>query len=359
LVIVDSYSKFILLYPTKSTGAQEAVNGILSWIGSFNPPKFITADGAKAFLSEIMSNLMDTYGCDLHICSSYIHTGNSIVERSNRIILKLFRTLMSEMRIHSEDWMQLVPLVQLSINNFKRKRIGNYAACQVMTGTKDINQLKLMLNKKKDIQIVTIDEYKDIIQSSVQDYVEAQEQEQIQLIEILSKIGTNRHNKNQKQQEKKKNYQPIDVDIGDYVLIAVPESKVPTAKLLSRWKGPYLVQNILSNYIIEVKNLNEEKIIKVHISRIRKFNNILNNTIEDLKEQFAYYADNLYVESVVGHKKFEEEYRFLVHWHGFETASDSYEPAKYIQEVAPNQVEIYLNSLIGKERKILMRFLQN
>ncbi len=357
-VIVDTYSKFILLHPTKTTSAQEAVEGLVKWFSIFNPPQFITADGAKAFLSELMVSLLDTYQCNLHICSAYIHTGNSIVERSNRSILKIFRALMSELRIHTEDWIQLIPVVQLAINNFKRQRLGNHAACQVMTGIKDINQLKLMLNHNKDIQMLSMDEFKMELNKSIKDYIEAQELEQTRLIEIINQIGDDRHQSNQKQQRKKRNYHPIDIDVGDYVLVAVPESKVPTSKLLAKWRGPYQVHAVLNNFIIEVTELHNTKTSKVHISRIRKFNNMLNNTVEDLKEQFSYYADNLYVEAVIGHKKEGDDFKFLVHWLGFEDSSDSYEPARYIQEVAPDQVEVYLTTIQTKEKNTLLKFLR-
>ena len=85
---------------------------------------------------------------------------------------------------------------------------------------------------------------------------------------------------------------------------------------------------------------------------------MLNITVEDLKEQFSYYADNLYVEAVIGHKKEGDDFKFLVHWLGFEDSSDSYEPARYIQEVAPDQVEVYLTTIQTKEKNTLLKFLR-
>jgi hypothetical protein len=49
VVIVDNFSKFMGLYPAKSTTSQEYVKSLMQWVGVFGVPAEVRTDGGSQF----------------------------------------------------------------------------------------------------------------------------------------------------------------------------------------------------------------------------------------------------------------------------------------------------------------------
>jgi len=62
LVIIDAFSRWVELFPTKSTTAMETAAIILNHIGRFGSPQVIHTDQGPAFHNELVTELLRLCG---------------------------------------------------------------------------------------------------------------------------------------------------------------------------------------------------------------------------------------------------------------------------------------------------------
>jgi hypothetical protein len=172
------------------------------------------------------------------------------------------------------------------------------------------------INKK-----VSLEDAEKVLEEGVQAYVKYQQQTTAALIEIVREEGEKRHKTNSRHHQKKRKPVPLDLSLGDYCLVAFPKER---GKLQFQWSGPYIIKNILSQHVVQVCNMLNGSISKAHVAQVRRFSNSLDFTVESLKEQFAYYADNLSIEQVKAHRVSNEQVEFLIGWEGFTEEADSF-----------------------------------
>jgi len=110
LVIVDNFSKFATLYPTRSTEAKEFVQALIHHIGLFGVPKQIRTDGGTQFTAKICKDLSSILQYEHLVIVPYHPEANGIVERRNAEILKHLRTLVQNKYI-MDEWSLVLPLV--------------------------------------------------------------------------------------------------------------------------------------------------------------------------------------------------------------------------------------------------------
>lgn len=84
LVIIDSFSRFVELYPCEGTGAKAAFAALLQHTGRYGVPDEILTDNGSAFISEQFKALCEKVGTDHIKITPYSHEENGIVERANK-----------------------------------------------------------------------------------------------------------------------------------------------------------------------------------------------------------------------------------------------------------------------------------
>ena len=67
LLVIDAFSRFLMVYPVIITGAQATISAIQRWIHSFGIPQSIAYDGGSAFISTGFINWTKNWEspCDL------------------------------------------------------------------------------------------------------------------------------------------------------------------------------------------------------------------------------------------------------------------------------------------------------
>jgi hypothetical protein len=69
-----------------------------------------------------------------HFVTAYIHQENGTIERVNREILQVLKTLLSEFRLSQESWPGVIPFVQSGLNHASLPTLGGLASINVFTG---------------------------------------------------------------------------------------------------------------------------------------------------------------------------------------------------------------------------------
>ena len=112
LVIIDAFSRWVELFPTKSTTAVETASVMLNHIGRFGNPEVIHTDQGPAFHNELVQELLRLCAIEQSFATAYSSEENGIVERANQEVLRHLRALLFDSRVHDKWLFEQLPLVQ-------------------------------------------------------------------------------------------------------------------------------------------------------------------------------------------------------------------------------------------------------
>ncbi len=92
--LVDGFLKFVWIYTTKSTGADEVLKKMEEWSNVFRNPSRIITDRGVAFTSGAFRDYAN--GFEHVLTTTGVARGNGQVERINRSILSIIFKLSTE-----------------------------------------------------------------------------------------------------------------------------------------------------------------------------------------------------------------------------------------------------------------------
>ena len=96
LVIICCFTRWVSLYPVKSTTAEDCVDALLQHIGTFGTPNQILSDNGTQFTNDLVKELIKILGPQHLTTLPYSKEENAIVERVNKEILRHLRGLIFE-----------------------------------------------------------------------------------------------------------------------------------------------------------------------------------------------------------------------------------------------------------------------
>ena len=124
LVIIDAFSRWVELFPTKSTTAVETASVMLNHIGRFGNPEVIHTDQGPAFHNELVQELLRLCAIEQSFATAYSSEENGIVERANQEVLRHLRALLFDSRVHDKWSYEQLPLVQRIMNTVEKTSTG-------------------------------------------------------------------------------------------------------------------------------------------------------------------------------------------------------------------------------------------
>lgn len=87
--MVDGFSKFVWLYPTKPTGVEEVLNKLESWQSIFDNPQRIVRDKGTTFTSNVFKEFCSNANIEYIQVTTGVPRGNGQIERVNRTIISV------------------------------------------------------------------------------------------------------------------------------------------------------------------------------------------------------------------------------------------------------------------------------
>ena len=132
VTMMDVYSRYLIASPVKNHKAS-TVNRCLyeSVVAYFGAPRSILSDRGTEFTGMIWEFLAQLLGAKIKLTSPYYPQGNSVIERSHRILSNMLRTMLLERK--GEDWSTLLPTVMLYMNSMSQEKAG-VSACEILFG---------------------------------------------------------------------------------------------------------------------------------------------------------------------------------------------------------------------------------
>lgn len=232
LLMIDSFTKFSLLYPIFRQDVGELKRTFVNAISLFGVPKLLITDRGRMFDSTEFNRLITELGSDIHFITPEMHHANGQVERYARTVLNMIRI---EANHKGASWSEQLWQLQLVLNITKQK-------------TTQCSALKLL---------VGVDAATPVLQSLVRDIaVESTQPNREAQRELCRARACELLKQNQTQQDSTVNRQrrpPRKFNVGDLVF-AIKYSQ-STGKLDPGMPGPYQVLKALPSDRYELKLL--------------------------------------------------------------------------------------------------------
>lgn len=351
LVLKDDFSGLCLLHPSRSADTEAVVQALQLWIGLFGVPKFFHSDTASHFKNHVMKRLALRLQIEHSFAVAYAPWSNGSVERLMRSVLEVFRRICAKEGRAYKEWHLYVSAVQRVLNTRPTRRLQEKSPAQVFTNAEDqAKNLSILLEEMQEPRVVDVDKEFSSIIDTMQESWEAFHKGLNQQFSKERKRQIERHNA-------KTNIQEQNFEVGDYVLVGLPDAK-KSHKLSLRWQGPARVVELSdSDLVFGVQFLNQEKVSFIHASRLLHYaDGKLGLPAEVLEHVEQEAVDYFVVDKILDVRSTEdgEDYEVLIKWQGYD--EETWEPFSEMAKDCEELMEGFVTSMKDKKlKKILSR----
>jgi hypothetical protein len=313
LVIVDRLSKYAILIPTwKDLTVEELKTLLLREVFKFiGFPKRIISDRDKLFRSELWQNITKAMGTNHRLSTSHHQQTDGQTERKIQEIIQWLRHYLD---FNQENWLELLPVMQLCLNESMSTTTGATPS-----------------------EIV----WKTSLKT---DWSNADLQEEIKKANIirealLADINWERMRQTEYYNERRMGSPSLKVGDRVYLKRRTKGNKSfnirslrPSQKLDHVQYGPFAIEGVLENDNYKLKLPSRMQIYPVfHISLLEP------TEIEVTGENNAMYEGEFEVEKIVGKRTVRGVTHYKVRWLGCDPSEDTWEPTKHL--ACPQKIE--------------------
>ena len=357
VVIIDCFSRFIVLYAVQSTRAKIFVDTFVKWISIFGQPAEVLSDQGSQFLSDIVQQLYDLTRVKSIITTPNSKQENAIVERANREVMRHLRGIVYDERVLRE-WSLHLGFVQRIMNSMVHSSTG-LKPCQIVFG-KDFSQELITSADGEESKICVLrlakvttdeegaDEALETVREEDDEEVWLKEMKQAQQVAI---DVAREHLISKDMKHMMKAPKAVDrFEVGEMVLAEQGSSfrRGPNDKLLPFLAGPYEVIEVRgSEYIL--RNCITGRTKTIHLSNLTRY---IQTQFHRAPAEAAMrdFSDVFMVERIVEGVRGNEvkgpvsALKFKVSWVGF-PGEDTIEPWKEVRklEVFKNFIENHVS----------------
>ena len=351
LVVIDNFSRYITLWPTRDQTGMSAARSLLKHIASYGVPDEIQSDGGPQFYSEMIKELFRITGIEKLKSAPYSHEENGIAERAIKQTQEHLRALLFD-KDNKGIWSIVLPLVQRIMNASLHQAIG-CAPAQIIFGN-SIDLDRHIVHEPATMQDIELPAWHANL-------VAKQAQLIMKVQNLLQEVEKQHCEKNPTEGPK------TDFPNGSFVVVKYLSgtNNRPPTKLHTPMKGPFRVVGMSDDHVHMQDILDlDGKVREVHVSACRPFNF---DPKRVLPTDVARQDDNeFFIEKIVSHedetpvrsktKPRKECLYFTVRWLGYGPESDTREPWTVLKNTI--QLWIYLHTqgldkLIPKDKRRL------
>jgi len=109
LVIKDVLGHCVELISCREARASVVAEALLDCYKRFGLALYHVSDQGTHFKNHVISESNRLMQTEHHFVTAYIHQANETIERVNREILKVLKSLLSEFRLSQESWPEVIP----------------------------------------------------------------------------------------------------------------------------------------------------------------------------------------------------------------------------------------------------------
>lgn len=217
-IIVDAFTKFVWIYPTKTTNTQEVLSCMEKQKRTFGNPRRIITDRGSAFTSTAFEEYCETELIEHIKVTTGVPRGNGQVERINQIIIPILTKLSGD---QPDKWYMNVDRVQRCINATYQRSIGR-TPFEIMLGVK--------MRQAEDIKVLGLLE-----EEMAEAFIDEREQSRIEAKEQIRQRQEEQRQYYNRKCKQARQYNPKE-------LVAIERTQfAPGLKLKGKYIGPYEV----------------------------------------------------------------------------------------------------------------------
>jgi hypothetical protein len=139
LVIMDDYSRFTwVFFLQEKSQTQETLKKFLRWAQNefVLRIKKIRSDNRTEFKNSQIEGFLEEEGLKHEFSSPYTPQQNGVVERNNRTLLDMARTILDKYKTPDRFWVEAINIACYSINRLYLHRILKKTSYELLTGKK-------------------------------------------------------------------------------------------------------------------------------------------------------------------------------------------------------------------------------
>lgn len=251
LTCVDACTRYLVAVALRTKNAEEVVEAFTTnFICQHGVPCWLVTDNGSEFINEKFKGLAEAVGLKHTQVTAYHPSANGLVERANKTIVSILRTLTED---NPHMWSKMLGYATLAYNTATNRTLGETPYfCLYLKDPK----LPYDILGKPFSPSYNIDSTKEQVQRMMQAcYARCQEKtEESQAYERTRR-------------ESKSRIKPI--QMGDKVYTKnIPKTGV-AKKLQPKYSGPWRVINKVSDVVVVLKNLKTGREIKIHTDRVK------------------------------------------------------------------------------------------
>ena len=327
VVIIDQFSRFVTLHPSKDSTADSATKALLTHYGYFGPSKEIRTDKGSQYLNSMLSSLHKITKTKHVTGLAYSHEENGIVERVNKEFNKHLSVLVYDEN-SDENWSVLVPLVQRILNSTYHESLKCTPAELVLNPRINLNKGIFVPydeiqfdNQPKDLQKFMLDNQAKLIEKTREYRLQC--------------------DKNHIVSRRIKDTDITKYSIGEYVLCSYPDR--PPTRTHTTWKGPLRVVSCDKSNV-KIEDLITQKQSVVHISRLKPFVIDETSTPQDVARHDYH---EFVVVKILDHtnNRLKSKMTFKVRWLDQENNEDSWNTWKDLRDNTKLHLYLFNNKM--------------
>jgi hypothetical protein len=265
LVIIDSFSRAVELFPLKAGDAESVAACLFDVYHRYGRPVRVRCDRAKAFLKSVIYRFQKLMGVALHPTLSYSPQQNGQCERANQEVMRHLRAMVISKPGAQKRWGLLTPAVRRILNNTVHSDTGCTPNELIYGGYGDTEASMFV---------------EELVQEegeATAGWLYAKELEEAQF-GILRKSELHQEQRLQAAARKASSGIQREIEDGSLVLASrgTSLSSRPKGKLQSRFTGPYLVVDRpqpldslvkcqhLGTKVVEMFHMHELAVVDLH-----------------------------------------------------------------------------------------------
>jgi len=309
-VIIDTFTRFIELYPTRGTSAQAVCRALLNHFGRYGLPDVILTDNGPAFSSDVIAQLTTLLDIDHDTITPYSHEENGIVERANKEVIRHLEAIVFDRQLINQ-WSMVLPLVMRIMNSSVHSSTGTAPASLLFGNAIDLDR-HLFSPVDHRHPFKPDQNYVDqLIRVQEQVFLAAQQHLQQKMDAHLTDSAI------------ADTYYPIN----SFVLVQ-PRTGFKRKKMRPAWLGPYRVLNITDEgRQYSLQDLITGQISQHHITRLKAYVGDISSIAQLQKVAVADKAGEYLVEEISAIRGLPRENKdrvdkskleLRVHWVGYD-----------------------------------------
>lgn len=337
LTMKDDFTHLIKFEPLIKADAISVAKALSNLWAFTGCPELVCMDCGTHFKNQIVNNLMTRHGVLTRFSMPYVHRSNGKVERVHGQLIRLWRSLKSELRWNEKDWIFAINLLQSILNSTPITRCDGKCPIEMLTGSPVRTPLQTMFIGKA---IYNLDDLpKDnAISQAAEEFTNS-------LFNLsTTSISVRESNKFEK------------FAVGDWVLLSNP---VITSKGDFRWNGPYVIYKILSPHVIEIENIKGNARQIVHANRLKFYSESEYGKTHkmSLEEQQVWSYLDLSLQSILDvYQKQDNKLYFEVSWSSQEYSYKQEVLAQDLFFLYPSQSMKFIQGIVRQNHTSSHRF---